>query len=721
MEEKLLSIKNKLINNNTNKEEKEELIQEFNFLLNNQIEIFNKKGINENEKQKNYQKIFNDNFRNNFVEIFKYIIENYIRKVDVDILNNLFLRACEVGEIKFVQNLFLLQDLCFEKDQGNNLIQKTYLDTYDDFYKCNSFAFACMNGHIDIVKLLYSKYGNKVMDSIAEDESIGTRAFYHACNTGQIEVVKYLFEIPDINIDINFLKENKLFLSVFIHSGMEMAKLLYEKYKNEDGIININETDKNGKAAIHYACFYKNIEPIEFLLSIPNIDINISDIFRETPFVASCNIRRYDIARMLYNRPDFDKERNDFNKINKVNLVEFINNKQIYTHKSRIITYFIGDKSFTATLCANSNIKFNFEGLEGITSEQFEKEMNKILNSFENVNSFDTYISWLPLALIEFKKQERQKNQNRVIDDEIEFFYVYHGMNKIKEIINNNLKNKENKILVYDFNFSSEELEDGGHSGHAIPLVIFNSKDINGNPQTKILAFNTGFKSEKAFEKFEKKLGNDVEIIKIDKDLLQKYGSCNISPKPMIEALFSSFMNELGEGESLVDKLEQYSQDMIMANKLAELKEESNIINEIKNKLFNAIHILTGMFKTTKNYINELSNVNNVNLEDKNTINLKNINNMKETIDEKKIETKEEILKNINLKKYLKRLQKYKVINERLTENYEMLYSNPAKNSLNSILPLNKNLDKAIKYVDEAIKKIEMEKDFKNNPMEYLF
>ncbi len=364
-----------------------------------------------------------------------------------------------------------------------------------------------------------------------------------------------------------------------------------------------------------------------------------------------------------------------------------------------MITYFIGDKSFTATRDNNSNIKFNFEGLEGITSEQFEKEMNKILNSFKNVDGFDTYTSWLPLALIEFKKQERQKNQNIVIDDEIEFFDVHRGIDTIQRIVNKNLKNKKNKILVCDFSFSPKELENGGHKGHAIPLVIFNSKDINGNPQTKILAFNTGSKSKKAFEKFEKKLENDVEIIKIDKDLLQKYGSCNISPKPMVEALFSSFMNELGEGESLVDKFEQYSKDMIIANRLAKLYEEYGILSEMRKTFFSILEKLN-IIKS------EQDSENTKNTEKtENTKLTNNVNDVENSSKKQKMETKEEILKDINLEKYLKRLKKYKLINEILVKKYKLFYSDDIdlyldyNSGIGVSTSLNNSLNKAIKEV----------------------
>ncbi len=617
------------------------------------------------------------------------------------------------------------------------------IDNIKDF---SFFPAACLSGNIKLVQLLYNRFYDKI------DEFVITEAFACAINSKNIDLVKYLIKvISDIENKIDF--NSKEFMSSFMDTistgDLEMVELLYNNFKEK---ININSTVYNNCTALYNACLSSNPKIVDFLLSKKwkeNIDINIVNEDGITPFIVSCNIKRYDIARMLYNRPDFDKERNDFNKINKVNLVEFINNKQIYTHKSRIITYFIGDKSFTATLCANSNIKFNFEGLEGITSEQFEKEMNKILNSFENVNSFDTYTSWLPLALIEFKKQERQKNQNIVISDEIEFFDFHFCMDKIKGIIDNNLKNNEDKIVICDFGFSSEELENGGHKGHAIPLVIFNSKDVDGNPQTKILAFNTGFKSKKAFKKLKQKLGDNVEIIKIDKDLLQKYGSCNISPKPMLEALFSSFMNELEEGENLVNKLEQYSKDMIIANRLVKLYEEHGILSEIRKTFFSVLEKL--------NIIESEQDSENTE-KTENTKLTNNVNDVESSPKKQKMETKEEILKDINLEEYLERLKKYRAINERLTRDYFLLYSSGGiyltteknennkeiddnlkinskndkyTNSVKQQKPynivfkeafsLNKNLDKAIKYVDEAIKKIEMEKDFKNNPMEYLF
>ncbi len=575
------------------------------------------------------------------VKLVEYLLSLDDIKIDLKDFdgNSIFISACKNEKkdcecVKLLYNKYIERNMELDINEENNQNRTAifyacangnidlvkYLFSITNIDNIKNFDFlsgVCLSGNIELVKLLYHRFGDKINDSII------TKAFSYAINSKNIGLVEYLMNnIPNIENRIDFNSEifNDYLIDSFLEDNFEMIKLLHNKYGTK---ININSTDSLGNSIFYYACQLGNLKIVDFLISKQwkeNVDINIINEYGKTPFIAACKKGRFDIAKMLFDRSDFDREKNNISTKIVVredkftNTVYNINNfdktKPLYQIKCssfntypKMITYFIGGKTFTATIDEKLNIKFNFEGLEGITSEYFEKEVNKILNSFENVNSFDTYVSWLPLALIEFKKQERQKNQNIVISDEIEFFDFHFCMDKIKGIIDNNLKNNEDKIVICDFGFSFEELSEDINDvkdeqfkkkhqnvGHAIPLVIFNSKDVDGNPQTKILAFNTGFKSKKAFKKFKQKLGNDIEIIKIDKDLYQKYGSCNLSPKPMIEALFSSFINELGEGESLVDKLEQYSKDMVIANKLAELKNKIFKKNK-KNKILEDINL----------------------------------------------------------------------------------------------------------------------------------
>ena len=182
--------------------------------------------------------------------------------------------ACEIGKKEIVE---LLLERLNEKDLDIELNCHE-----NDEYGWTAFSVACSNGHTDIVKLLLTHPGSKVINWNATRDTRGGTAFHVACFFGFKDIVQLLVDHSSCkNIDLNIKDENghSAFMRACQEGHQEVVKLLLDH--SERNHIDLNIKDENGSTALLLACDddeeQDRTEVIGLLLdhsSSKNIDFN---------------------------------------------------------------------------------------------------------------------------------------------------------------------------------------------------------------------------------------------------------------------------------------------------------------------------------------------------------------------------------------------------------------------------------------------------------------
>ena len=168
--------------------------------------------------------------------------------------------ACEIGKKEIVE---LLLERLNEKDLDIELNCHE-----NDEYGWTAFSVACSNGHTDIVKLLLTHPGSKVINWNATRDTRGGTAFHVACFFGFKDIVQLLVDHSSCkNIDLNAVLSTNGY-SAFMHAceegHEEIVKLLLDH--SERNHIDLNIKDKNGNTALLLACDEEQQEVVGLLL-----------------------------------------------------------------------------------------------------------------------------------------------------------------------------------------------------------------------------------------------------------------------------------------------------------------------------------------------------------------------------------------------------------------------------------------------------------------------
>merc|ERR1712137_1071697 len=97
-------------------------------------------------------------------------------------------------------------------------------------------------------------------------------AFHWACIDGYIEIMKLLMSRDDLNINTQDINGKTPFHAVC--GDIEIVKLLMSR---DD--LNINTQDIGGQTAFHLACKRGDIEIMKLLMSRDELNINIQDLW----------------------------------------------------------------------------------------------------------------------------------------------------------------------------------------------------------------------------------------------------------------------------------------------------------------------------------------------------------------------------------------------------------------------------------------------------------
>jgi len=282
--------------------------------------------------------------KNGYVELFKFLYP---------LCKNKFFpifEACYSGNEELINLLFEYgcnnydAALCGASRGGHlNLVQKFILNAINIHH---ALIEACIGGHLDVVEFMTSKTTLLISAAINEAAFYGhlnivkymSKYFYNlnevlniACTRGHLNIVKYLLEELKIPITIDLSigccsgnmelikyiltkspKNNKnQFLYTFLSKNLECVKFLYNIYKNQLTLNDLN-------FALEDACKTGNIEIVKFLLSL-----NANNY--DAAFISACQYGYLDIVKLFY--PYIKNITNGFQlacQCNNINVVKFL-------------------------------------------------------------------------------------------------------------------------------------------------------------------------------------------------------------------------------------------------------------------------------------------------------------------------------------------------------------------------------------------------------------
>ena len=237
---------------------------------------------------------------------------------DLDInFDELFLSMCKKG------NLIIIEWL-IELNENNNLILEiNNIESNEDSiyqiespYESNSihtsiytikylsFRIACIQGHLEVVKIIYNLY---IIHNI-HNEWINI-IFNECCNFGQFHIILWLYS--NFHIDLEYENDESItpFANVCLNGHLEIAQWLYSIdqnvlnintfYSNEYNINNDLKLCKNYSDNFVLSCESGNLKIPQWLLKIsPNINIHR---FNDYAFYRVCNLGHIEVAQWLYN------------------------------------------------------------------------------------------------------------------------------------------------------------------------------------------------------------------------------------------------------------------------------------------------------------------------------------------------------------------------------------------------------------------------------------
>ena len=199
----------------------------------------------------------------------------------------LLMHACFNGYEKIV-------DFILEKDP-------TLVELQDDSGNI-ALMYACAGGHLEIVQKLLERNSFDLEKYCNRDNET---LFMAACFGGNADVAKIFFDSKN---SCAFNKKTPLMFAADSGS-VEILKMILEKYPDE-----LNKKDDDNDSALIYAIRKGRVEAVKYLLSIPNIDVNVVSESDGTALSISCwEDAPYEIAEALLNHPQIDvnKSRDD--------------------------------------------------------------------------------------------------------------------------------------------------------------------------------------------------------------------------------------------------------------------------------------------------------------------------------------------------------------------------------------------------------------------------
>lgn len=156
------------------------------------------------------------------------------------------------------------------------------------------FSSACENGHLDIVKLL-AGLPNIDLNIPDNEERTG---FTMACVNNHLEIVQFLSTLNGIQIS------SQDFYRTSLENCIDVIKFLVKLNDRFD--MNDNDLVEEGYTAFNIACIKGNLGCVQFLATVPGIDLNKEDYEGCSPFYNACSENNLEIVKFLATVPGID-------------------------------------------------------------------------------------------------------------------------------------------------------------------------------------------------------------------------------------------------------------------------------------------------------------------------------------------------------------------------------------------------------------------------------
>lgn len=196
------------------------------------------------------------------------------------------IHAKNIAILKLILSYSSIDDLMFENNDGNN-----------------SLHIAVKNEDYEIMILVLKKF-TELQLNISKTNYSGDNALHISCKNQNVDISKELL-LSGINVNKKNITHD--YIPITYVTNIELLKLLISFGSN------INDQDYYGNTILHHSIINKNYDICNYLLELPEINVNKFNIYLELPI--HLYIKHADIRV------------NELSKLIKLSLMNFQNNK----------------------------------------------------------------------------------------------------------------------------------------------------------------------------------------------------------------------------------------------------------------------------------------------------------------------------------------------------------------------------------------------------------
>ncbi|ETV86305.1 serine/threonine protein kinase, variant 2 [Aphanomyces astaci] len=214
-----------------------------------------------------------------------------------DIVNKAYpsalFRACRLGFEDIVQLLLSRDDLDVHADIN------TMIDT--------PLTIAAEEGHANVVAILVQRPNLFPVNQPAR--KLKKTPLHCAATHGRVEVVQVLLRQGDVDVNAVDDKGSTAFLYAASRGSLPILQLLWQC----PTLHSINFQDKGQCTALAWACEYHDADVVQFLLSLPDIDVNLPDENGHSPLLKATVNGSAGVVAVLLQHPQIQVNRPSHN------------------------------------------------------------------------------------------------------------------------------------------------------------------------------------------------------------------------------------------------------------------------------------------------------------------------------------------------------------------------------------------------------------------------
>ena len=177
---------------------------------------------------------------------------------------------------------WIIETNSYDEEIVRKYIQKSARSSFFDY----NFSF---------LEYLFSEYTNDVFDLIQN-------SFFYSVQTNQVEIICFLVDVmntfPKTMKDelYNQVQKEPFLICAVDNCSCEMMKVLIN-----NKLYTVNYRDKKGETALHECAIHRFVDGVKFLLSFPDIDVNVQSNSLSTPLHHAARLGFSDIVAILLN------------------------------------------------------------------------------------------------------------------------------------------------------------------------------------------------------------------------------------------------------------------------------------------------------------------------------------------------------------------------------------------------------------------------------------